>query len=253
MRKDKPGRIKKKEFLKYSGTSRRPRHPFHKTRQGEKFQHYEQGRTDKKRSTTCDRPESVEKQDNEKEFAKETEKQRSDFALWAEAKPDSNRTELELEKKYPVGDTPENDLEKDPGKDPRKGSGKVSEQVPEKGPWKDPEKDPGKGSGKVPEVLEKDLGKNLGKCSGNNPLKDPGKGPRKDLGKDERGVTDRGNNIKSSQNSYGERPRSARGGRGRSGRGKPSSGSSKESRDGVRNTNNSFTFFGEVVKRSLSL
>ena len=124
-----------------------------------------------------------------------------------------------------------------------KDAGKVSEKVPEKDPWKDPGKgpDPGKVSGKDP---EKDPGKDPGK----GPRKDPRQGSGKDLGKDERGVTGRGNDFKSPQNSYGDRPRSARRGRGRSGRGKPSSGSADESRDGVRNTNNSFTLSGEVVK-----
>ena len=57
-------------------------------------------------------------------------------------------------------------------------------------------------------------------------------------------------NSNSSQNSYGERPRSARRGRGRSGRGRTSAGSKKESRDSTRDANNSRTNSGEVVKRS---
>ncbi|XP_020613572.1 serine/arginine repetitive matrix protein 1-like isoform X3 [Orbicella faveolata] len=241
MRKDKPDRIEKKEFSKYSRTSRGPRRPVDKTRHrssGEKFKHYEQRRTDKKRPTTCDRPESVEKEDKEKESAKEPDKQGSDCALWAETKPDGNRTELESEKKYPVVDTTGKDLSKDPGKgsgkDPGKGPGKDQGKGSGKDPEKDPGKDPGKGPGKDPE-----------KGPGKDAEKDTGKGPRKDEG----GVTGRSNNIKSSQNSYGERPRSARRGRGRSGKGKPSAGSANESRDGVRNVNNSFTLSGEVVKR----
>lgn len=184
MRKDKPERKDKKEFSKYSGPSRGPRRPVDKTRNRsgeEKFKHYEQRRTDKKRPTACDRPESAEQEDKDKESAKEPDKQGSDFALWAETKPDGTRSEMESEKKSSVTDT-------------------------------------------------------------------PGKEPGKEPGKDEKGVTGRGNNIKSSQNSYGERPRSARRGRGRSGRGKPSTGSANESRDGVRNVNKSRTF-GEVVKR----
>ena len=248
MRKDEPESTEKKEFSKYSGTSRGPWRPVDKTRHrsgGEKFKHYEQRRTDKKRPTTCDRPERVEKEHKEKELAKEPDKQRSDFALWAETKPDGNRTELESEKKYPVGDTPGKDFGKDPGKGPGMDPGKVSEMVPEK----DPGKDPGKGLGKDPrKVSGKVPGKGLGKDPGKGPRKDPRQGSGKDLGKDERGVTGRGNNIKSPQNSYGDRPRSARRGRGRSGRGKPSSGRADESRDGVRNTNNSLTLSGEVVK-----
>ena len=270
MRKDKPDRKEKKEFSKYSGSSRGPRRPIDKTRYrsgGERIKHYEQRRTNKERPTTCDRPESVEKEGKEKESAKEPDKQGSDFALWAETKPDGDRTEPESERKTSVTDTPGKDLRRDPGKDlrrdPRKNPGKDSR----KDPWKDPGKDagkdhaknpgvdPGKGPGKAP-------GKNTGKEAGKNPAKnsgeDPGKDPRKDLGEDsgkdpgknEIGFTGRDNNNKSSQNTYGERSRSARRGRGRSGRGKPSAGSGNESRDGVRTMNKSSTSSGDVVKRS---
>lgn len=246
MRKHKSERKEKKEFSKYLGTSRWPRRPIDKTRHrsgGERIKHYDQSRTDKERPTTCGRPESVEKEDKEKESAKKPDKQGSDFALWPETKPDGNRTGPELEGKTSVADTPGKDLRRDPGKDP----GKVAEKDPAKNPrvdpGKDPRKDPGKAPGKTP-------GKNPGEDPGKDPRKDLGETPGKDAGKKEIGVTGRGNNIKSSQNTFGERSRSARRGRGRSGRGKTSAGSANESRDGVRNMNKSGTSSGEVVKRS---
>ena len=254
MPKDKPERIEKKEFSKYSGTSRGPRRPVDKTRHrsgGEKFKHYEQRRTDKKRPTTCDRPESVEKKDKVKESAKELDKQWSDFALWAQTKPDGNRTELESEKKTSVAVTPGKDLRRVPGKALGKASGKDPGKNPGKGAGKDPEKDPGedpgKGSGKD---AEKDPREDPGRDLRKDPGEDPGKDLGKDSGKDERDVTGRSNNIKSSRNSYEERSRSARRGRGRSGRGKPSAGSANELRDGVRNMNKNSTSSGEVVKQS---
>lgn len=262
MRKDKPERKEKKDFAKYSGISRGPRRPFDKTRHRsgrEKFQNNEQRTTEKKRPTTCDGPESVEQEEKEKESARESDKQGSDFALWAETNSDDNRTQVESEKKSRVGETPEKDLGKDPGKgpgkDPRKGPG----EDPGKGPGKDQEKDqgngpikdPGKGPGKY---QEKDPGnghgKYPGKGSGNDPVKHPGKGTRRDQGKDERSVTGRSYNNKSSENSYGERPRSARRGRGRSGRGQSFAGSPSESGGGVRNMNKSRTSSGEAVKLS---
>ena len=262
MRKDKPERKGKKEFSKYSGNSRGPRRPIEKTRHrsgGERLKHYEQRRTDKKRSTSCDRPESVEKEDKEKESAREPDKQGIDFALWAEAKPDGNRTELESERKTSVVDKPGEDLRRDPGKTGGRNPGKDSRKDPGKDTGKDPAKNPGVDPRKAP---GKNPGKDAGKDPANNPEEDPGKDPRKDQGEDpgkesgkvagknEIGVTGRGNNIKSSQNPYGERSRSARRGRGRSGRGKPSAGSGNESRDGVRNMDKSSVSSGEVVKRS---
>ena len=294
MRKNKPERKEKKEFSKYSGTSRGPRRPIDKTRHrsgGERLKHYEQRRPDKKRPASCDRPESVEKEDKEKESAREPDKQGIDFALWAEAKPDGNRTELESERKTSVVDKPGEDLRRDPGttrgrnpgkdsrKDPGKDAGKDTAKnpgvnpgkAPGKNPGKDSKKDPGKDAGKDPaknpgvdpgKAPGKNPGKDAGKDPANNPEEDPGKDPRKDQGEDpgkesgkvagknEIGVTGRGNNLKSSQNPYGERSRSARRGRGRSGRGKPSTGSANESRDGVRNMDKSSVSSGEVVKRS---
>ena len=262
MRKDKPERKGKKEFSKYSGNSRGPRRPIDKTRHRsgeERLKHYEQRRTDKKRPTSCDRPESVEKEDKEKESAREPDKQGIDFALWAEAKPDGNRTELESERKTSVVDKPGEDLRRDPGKTRGRNPGKDSRKDPGKDAGKDPAKNSGVDPGKAP---GKNPGKDAGKDPANNPEEDPGKDPRKDQGEDpgkesgkvagknEIGVTGRGNNIKSSQNPYGERSRSARRGRGRSGRGKPSAGSGNESRDGVRNMDKSSVSSGEVVKRS---
>ena len=286
VRKDKPERKEKREFSKYSGTPRGPRRPIDKTRHpsgGERLKHYEQRRTDKKRPTACDRPESVEKEDKEKESAKEPDKQGSDFALWAETKPEGNRTELESERKTSVVDIPGKDVRRDPGKTPGTEPGKDSRKDPRKGAGKDPAKNPGVGLRKAPgnnpgkdtgkdpaknpgvgprKAPGNNPGKDTGKDPAKNPEKDPGKDPRKDQGEDpgkesgkdaaknEIGVTGRGNNIKSSQNTYGERTKSARRGRGRSRRGKPSAGSANESRDGVRNMNKSSIFSGEVVKRS---
>ena len=262
MRKNKPERKEKKEFSKYSGTSRGPRRPIDKTRHrsgGERLKHYEQRRPDKKRPASCDRPESVEKEDKEKESAREPDKQGIDFALWAEAKPDGNRTELESERKTSVVDKPGEDLRRDPGTTRGRNPGKDSRKDPGKDAGKDTAKNPGVDPGKAP---GKNPGKDAGKDPANNPEEDPGKDPRKDQGEDpgkesgkvagknEIGVTGRGNNLKSSQNPYGERSRSARRGRGRSGRGKPSTGSANESRDGVRNMDKSSVSSGEVVKRS---
>lgn len=270
MRKDKPERKEKKDFAKYSGISRGPRRPINKTRHRsgrEKFQNNEQRTTEKKRPTTCDRPKSVEQEEKEKESAKESDKQGSDFALWAETNSDDNRTDVESGKKSRVGETPEKNLGKDPCKGPGKDPGKGPEKDPEKGPGKDPGpgsgknqekdqgngpiKDPGKGPGKDQEKGPGNgPGRYPGKGSGNEPVKDPGKGPRRDLGKYERGVTGRGYNNKSSENSFGERPRSARRGRGRSGRGKPFAGSASESGGGIRNMNKRRTSSGEAVKLS---
>ena len=139
MRKDKPDRKEKKEFSKYSGTSRGPRRPIDKTRHrsgGERIKHYDRRRTDKER-LACHRPESVEKEDKEKESAKQAEKQGSDFALWAETKPDVDRTEPESEGKTSVADIPGKDLRRDSGKAPGKNSGKDSENDgPREGPRK---------------------------------------------------------------------------------------------------------------------
>ena len=272
MRKDKPDRKEKKEFSKYSGTSRGPRRPIDKTRHrsgGERIKHYDRRRTDKER-LACHRPECVEKEDKEKESAKQAEKQGSDFALWAETKPDVDRTEPESEGKTSVADIPGKDLRRDSGKAPGKNPGKESRMDPEKDPGKDAGKEPAKNPrvepGKDPKDPGKAPGKNLGSEAGKDPAKnpgdnpgkdprkdqgeDPGKGSGKDAGKNEIGVTGRDNYNKSSKNTYGERSRSARRGRGRSGRGKPYAGSANESRDGVRNMKKSSTSSADFVKRS---
>ena len=118
---------------------------------------------------------------------------------------------------------------------------------PGKGPRKDPGKAPGKNTGKD---AWKNPAKNQGEDPGKDPRKDLGEGSGKHVGKNEIGFTGRDNNIKSSQNTYGERSRSARRGRGRSRRGKPSAGSANEFRNGLKTINKSSTSSGEVVKRS---
>lgn len=64
------------------------------------------------------------------------------------------------------------------------------------------------------------------------------------------GVCEGGRNSSSPQNSYGQKPRSARRGRGRSGRGRSSAGSTHGSREGGRDANKSRTSSGEVGKSS---
>ena len=109
-RKDKPEKKDKKEFSKYSGPSRGPRHPVDKTGKRwdeEKFKQNGQRRTEKKRPTTRDRPNSVEQRERQKDSEKEPDNQRRDFAIWAEAKPDSAHTELKSEENASAVDLPE--------------------------------------------------------------------------------------------------------------------------------------------------
>ncbi|KAL9981644.1 hypothetical protein ACROYT_G010376 [Oculina patagonica] len=275
-RKDKQVKSDKKEFSKYSGPSRSPGRPIDKTgnRWGEeKFKQNGPRRTEKKRPTTTDRPKSTEQTEKEKQSAKEPDKQESDFAIRAEAKPDSAPTGLKSEKNTSVVD-PQGKVERgvpsssnnsssshnfntERPRTGRRGRGRSGRGRPPPGSANESrdgeKKEKEKESAREPDKQESDFAirgeaepdsaQTELKSEKNTSVVDPPE-------KVERSVSGGSNNSNSRQNYNGERPRSGRRGRGRLERGRPPPGRVNEPLDGAKDMNKSGTSSREAVKRS---